>query len=143
MFIRAVMIVFVLMTLFLVPSFAAEPNLKDGMWEITTNMEMPGIPAGSMPAQKINQCITKKDSVPQKPEKESECKMISTKVVGDTVFWNMQCRMKDGSKIDSEGTATYKGDKFDGVTNMTMSQPGEKAMKMTQRMSGRRIGECK
>jgi hypothetical protein len=143
MFIRTVMIVFVLTTLILVPSFAAEPNLKDGMWEITTNMEMPGIPAGSMPAQKINQCITKKDSVPQKPEKDSECKMISTKVVGDTVFWNMQCRMKDGSKIDSEGTATYKGDKFDGVTNMTMSQPGEKAIKMSQRMSGRRMGECK
>lgn len=116
MFIRAVMIVFVLTTLFLVSSFAAEPNLKDGMWEITTNMEMSGMPAGSMPAQKINQCIIKKDSVPQKPEKDSECKMISAKVVGDTVFWNMQCRMKDGSKIDSEGTATYKGDKFDGVT---------------------------
>ena len=143
MFIRAVMIVFVLMSFFLVPSHAVEPNLKDGMWEITTNMEMLGMPAGSMPAQKINQCITKKDSVPQKPEKDSECKMISTKVVSDTVFWNMQCRMKDGSKIDSEGTATYKGDKFDGVTNMIMSQPGEKAMKMTQRMSGRRIGECK
>jgi hypothetical protein len=40
MFIRGVMIVFVLTTLFLVPSFAAEPNIKDGMWEITSNMEM-------------------------------------------------------------------------------------------------------
>ena len=50
MFIRAVMIVFVLTSLFLVPSFAAEPNLKDGMWEITTNMEMPGI------ACRLNAC---------------------------------------------------------------------------------------
>jgi hypothetical protein len=27
--------------------FDAEPNLKDGMWKITTNMEMAGMPAGS------------------------------------------------------------------------------------------------
>jgi hypothetical protein len=68
--------------------------------------------AGSMPAQKINQCITKKDSVPQKPEKDSECKMISTKVVGDTVFWNMHCRMKDGVKSTAKARQPTK------VTNL-------------------------
>lgn len=123
--------------------YGAELNLKDGLWEMTTKVEMAGMPAGSVPAQKITHCITKKDAVPQKGDKNMDCKMTNNKVVGDTVTWSMQCRGKDGSKIDSDGSATYKGDKFDGVTNMTMTHPGEKQMKMTQRMSGRRIGECK
>ncbi len=125
--------------------YGAEMNLKDGLWEITAKVEMAGMPAGSVPAQKITQCITKKDAIPQKgdADKNMECKTTSTNVVGDTVKWSMKCQGKDGVKMDSEGTATYKGDKFDGVTHMTMAQPGQKPMKMTQRMSGRRIGECK
>lgn len=125
--------------------YGAEMNLKDGLWEITAKIEMAGMPGGSMPAQKVTQCITKKDAVPQKgdSDKEMECKTTSTKVVGDTVNWSMKCQGKDGTTMDSQGSATYKGDKFDGVTHMTMAQPGQKPMKMTQRMSGRRIGECK
>jgi hypothetical protein len=123
--------------------YAAELNLSDGLWEITTSVEMAGIPAGSMPPQKVTQCITKKDAVPQKPDKDQECKMTSNKVIGDTVTWNMQCRMKDGGKIDSDGKVTYKMDTFDGVSNVNMTEPGAQAVKMTQRMSGRRIGECK
>ncbi|OPY64332.1 MAG: hypothetical protein A4E63_03561 [Syntrophorhabdus sp. PtaU1.Bin050] len=120
------------------------PNLKDGLWEITTKVEMQGMPVPfAIPEQKVTQCITKKDAVPQKAEKNQDCKMVSSKVTGDTVAWTMECRTQEGAKTDSQGTVTYKGDTFEGVTNVTVTPPGQNTMKMTQSMSGRRIGECK
>jgi hypothetical protein len=126
------------------PGEAKGPNIKDGLWEITTKVEMQGAPVPfAIPEQKITQCITKKDAVPQKAETNQECKMISSKVDGDTVTWVMECNAQEGTKTHSEGRVTYKGEAFDGVTNVTVTPPGQETMKMTQTMSGRRIGDCK
>ncbi|HUF79587.1 MAG TPA: hypothetical protein VMN03_00515 [Burkholderiales bacterium] len=38
------------------PASAAPPNMKEGLWEITTKMEMPGMPAGMKP-QVMQQCM--------------------------------------------------------------------------------------
>ncbi|HBA54849.1 MAG TPA: hypothetical protein DCZ04_10485 [Syntrophorhabdus aromaticivorans] len=141
---RAVVIVLAVVCGVWVMGCSKGPNLKDGLWEITTRVEMQGMPIPfAMPEQKITQCITKKDAVPQKAEKNQDCKMVSTKISGDTVTWTMECRTQDGVKTDSRGTATYKGDTFDGTTNVIVTPPGQNTITMTQSMTGRRIGECK
>ena len=122
------------------PSFA-EPNMQEGKWEITTKVEMQGMPM-AMPATKYTQCITKKDMVPQKPEKNQDCQITNTKVSGDTVSWSMQCKGKEGI-VDSSGKITYKKETFDGTMHTTVNSPGSGKMEMTQRISGRRIGDCK
>jgi hypothetical protein len=119
----------------------ADPNMQEGMWEITMKTEMPGMPM-EMPPMKFNQCLTKKDMVPQKKEKNEDCKMVNTKVDGNTVTWVMQCRMKDGT-MDSAGKITYKGDGFDGVVTAVMNTRDAGKMEFTQHMSGRRTGDCK
>lgn len=134
----AVSIVF---SLFLGSIAYAEPNMQEGMWEITSKTEMPGMPM-EMPPMKFNQCLTKKDIVPQKKEKNEDCKMVSTNVDGNTVTWVMQCRMKDGT-MDSTGKITYKGNGFDGVVKAVMNTKDTGKMEVTQQMSGRRIGDCK
>lgn len=119
----------------------AEPNMRDGRWEITSRVEMEGMPM-AMPATKYTQCITKKDMVPQKPEKNQDCKITNTKVSGDTVSWSMRCKSKEGT-VDSNGKITYKKETFDGTMHTTVNSPGSGKMEMTQHMSGRRIGDCK
>jgi len=118
-----------------------DPNMQDGMWEMTMKMEMPGMPM-EMPPMKFNQCLTKKDMVPQKKEKNEDCKMISTKVDGNTVTWVVQCRTKEGI-VDSTGKITYAGNSFSGVMKMVMNTKDTGKMEITQHMSGRRIGDCK
>lgn len=121
---------------------AAEPNLKEGMWEMTFKSEIKGMPM-QMPASTVRQCITKKDAVPQqKPEQNQECKITSTKMTGDTITWTMQCRSKD-STVDSDGKVTYKGDSSEGVSNTTVKQKGQPPMQMTSRWSGKWVGPCK
>jgi len=120
----------------------AEPDMREGKWEITTKTDMPGMPM-QMPPMTYTHCITKKDVIPQKPEKNEDCKIVSSKTSGNTVSWVMQCRDKDGTTVEYSGKVTYKGDRFDGTVEMTLNQPGEVKMKMIQHMSGKRIGECR
>jgi len=120
---------------------SAEPDMQEGNWEMTIKTDMPGMPM-AMPATKHTVCITQKDLVPQKPEQNQDCKMINQKISGNTVTWTMKCKM-DKTVIESDGRITYKKDKFDGIINMTMNDPDSGKMKMTQNMSGKRIGDCK
>lgn len=124
---------------------AADMNMKDGLWEISTKTEMKGIPA-NIPPTVMKQCLTKKDSVPQQPQggqaKKPNCKMVENKVSGNTVTWASVCTEKDGT-MESRGTMTYKGETFDGTTVMTMKdKSGKTTNQITSKMSGKRLGPC-
>ena len=142
MFIRIIPVLLIIASLVFASFSFAQPDMREGLWEITVKMDMPDMPM-QMPAMTHTQCITKKDLIPQKPEKNQDCKTISSKTSGNTVSWVIQCRDKDGTVAESSGKVTYKGDKFDGTIDMIVNQPGQGKMKMTQRMSGKRIGECR
>ena len=110
------------------------PNMQEGLWEITSKMEMMGL---NMPAVKHNQCITKKNAVPDSSQQDQECKLVNTTVKGDTVKWNMVCDSPEG-KSTMNGEITYHGDTFKGFLKIDMQ-----GMEMIQHMNGRRIGECR
>ena len=116
-------------------SSSAGPNMKEGLWEITVQMEMPGMPM-KMPPQTTRVCLTKKDNVPQEKEKPQDCKMVKHNVKGDTVNWTMEC-IDRGSKIVSDGSITYKGDSMSGIINVKAPD-----MQITQKMSGKWVGNC-
>lgn len=118
------------------PAMAAGPNMKEGLWQITVTMDMPGMPM-QMPPQTFTHCLTKKDYVPQKEEPDKECKMTRHDVKGDTVTWVMECNTSEG-KVVSNGKATYKETTFDGIVKVKQA-----GMEITQKMKGKWIGECK
>ncbi len=132
---------FLIAALFPAAAACAAPNLKDGMWEITGKMEMPGMPM-AIPPTTHTQCLSSKDAVPQKPEKNQDCKMTSLKTEGDSVAWAMQCRSGE-TVLDSAGKVTYRGDSMNGTLTMNVKESAQGAMQITYRMSGRRVGECK
>ena len=119
-------------------------NLHEGLWEITTKIEMPGMPM-QMPARKHTQCLTKKNMlktmVPREQAQEEECKITDTKISGNTITWVMKCSGEDA--VEATGKITYRGDTFEGTITMISNDPKEGKMKMIHHISGRRIGECK
>jgi len=130
---------------FLWGTFAfAGVNMHQGLWEITTEMEMQGMPM-KMPARKHTQCLTKenmlKTMVPKEQTQEEECKITDTKIRGNTVTWVMKCSGEDAMEVT--GKITYHGDTFEGTITMISNDPEEDKMKMINHISGRRIGECK
>jgi hypothetical protein len=109
------------------------PNLQEGLWEITSKIEMMGM---NIPAVKHNQCITRENAVPGSSQPDQKCKTIETSVNGDTVIWKMVCDSPQG-KSKLAGEITYHGDTFEGILRIDMQ-----GSEMIQNMSGRRIGKC-
>ena len=126
---------------------AAAPNMKEGLWEITTKMEMPGMPAGMKP-QVVQHCVTKKDlDDPRKttpgsndPKRDSNCQMTDYKLQGNTATWNMAC--KGENAMTGSGSITYSGTSYSGSNKMTMKRGGQ-MQTMTMQYSGRHLGDCK
>src|SRR5690348_5611509 len=110
------------------PAYGAAPNMKEGLWEITTKAEMPGMPAGMKP-QVVQQCITKKDledprrTTPGNNPKDDRCQVTDYKMQGNTASWNMAC--KGEGAMTGSGTVTYSGNSYTGTTRMTMKQGGQ------------------
>lgn len=115
---------------------SAGDEMKEGLWEITVSMDMPGMPM-KMPGQTYKQCLTKKEMIPQKEKKDKKCRMIKNNKKGDTVIWLMECKDKDGTTT-IDGKATYKGSSFKGTVKVKHAD-GD----ITQHLSGRWIGQCK
>lgn len=129
-----------LLILSAVPAAHAAPDMMEGMWEITTTMEIPGMPQDMAPPVTHTQCITKSNMIPHDTEQSQDC-TTNHEVNGNTVTWTMKCSGElDG--VVGKGKVTYRKDRFDGEMVMTVEEGGE-TMQITNRMSGRRIGDCK
>ncbi len=118
-------------------AFAAGPDMKEGLWEITVKINMPGVPM-QLPPQVQTKCMTKDDLIPTRgPVKNcSGCKILETTIKGDTVFWIEECSAPDGT-VRAEGKITYSGDTLKGKVKIT-----QKDMTMWQDISGRWVGDC-
>ena len=119
------------------------PNMKEGLWEITIRMDMPGMPM-PMPPQTYRHCLTHKDMVPKTQEQpgQTNCREVKREVKGDTVSWVIECTAPEGAVISS-GTVTYRGDAMEGAVKVRVPDGKRGAAEMTQQLSGRWVGPCK
>jgi len=114
-------------------SFAAA-NMEDGLWEITSTVDMPGMAAKSFTH---TTCLTKDKAVPQTAQ--SDCTIKDVKTQGNTITWTVVC--KEGMST-STGKVTYAGATMDGAIETTVKTSG-KTMTMKSTIKGKRIGACK
>ncbi|HMK42664.1 MAG TPA: DUF3617 family protein [Dissulfurispiraceae bacterium] len=121
------------------PSAPAKPaaaiNMQEGQWEITTTVDMPGMPAGAMKPHTFTACLSPKEAVP-KGQEQTDCVMKDMNYSGNTVTWTTVC--KDAT---SKGSITYAGASYDGVMETTMKMEG-KDMTTKMTMKGKHIGPC-
>lgn len=120
---------------------AAQTPAREGKWEITMQMDIPGMPM-KLPATKVTQCLTKEDladpsrSAPKGPkDKNSDCQVSDHKVVGNKVTWTMVCKGKDA--MTGNGEIVYAADSYDGWMKMKTAES-----EMTMKYSGKRVGDC-
>ena len=119
----------------------AAPPMQPGMWEITTEMEMPGMPM-AMPPTKITQCIKDVANTEKIIPKAQNCKLQNQNVAGDKVTWTISCT-EGNTVMSGSGEMTLKGSSYEGTTKMTIKEGNEEPTQMTTRYSARRIGDCK
>ena len=124
---------------------AALPNMQEGLWEITTKVEISGLPEG-LPEHTIQHCVTKKDleegkgKMHQPDSRNSKCAVKDYKVEGNKASWSINCG--GDNPTTGSGSVTYSGTSFAGTTKMIMGKKSEET-EMTQTFSGKRIGACR
>jgi uncharacterized protein DUF3617 len=118
---------------------AAQNPMRPGRWEVTAQMDMPGMPV-QMPAMKNTQCITQQQidspthAVPSGPGNPNDCKVSDYKVSGNTVTWNMACASQG---MTGSGELKFAGDSYEGLVKMMMQQK-----EMAMKLNGKRLGDC-
>jgi hypothetical protein len=124
---------------------------RDGNWEVTMEMDMPGMPQGmSMPPIKTTQCVTKEDvadpnkMVPQRPggrggPNPSDCTISDYKTEGNRVTWSMKC--EGAQPMTGTGEFVYGADSYTGTMKMDMARGGQ-PMAVTMKYTGKRLGDC-
>lgn len=131
---------FILVAAIAAVAAAQQHPMREGRWEITTEMAMPGMPM-KMPPQKHVRCITRKDldnpggAVPGDPTAKDQCKVTDHKVDGNTITWKMSCPPPQSTS--GTGRIVVEGDSYSGQMKMTMEE-GE----MTMKYSAKRLGDC-
>ena len=111
---------------------------KDDLWEVTTKMEMPGMPM-AMPAQTNRFCIAKGGKDEDYVPKRENCKMLESKRTGNKVAYKMACTGKDAMTV--AGETTFGNNAYDGKMMMSGKADGQ-SFEMSQVYSGKRVGDC-
>jgi len=130
-------------------------GFKEGQWEITTKMDIPGMPKmpegvqlppgvkmpGMGAGYTAKQCLKKDQAAPASQRQDLKCEFTHKDFSGDTFSWASHCTSADGGSVDSEGKATYSGDTMTSQVHMHGTQQGH-PMDMTMNSTGKYLGPC-
>jgi hypothetical protein len=120
-------------------------KMKEGLYETTVEMEMPGMPANKgKQATTYQKCVTAEDlekgGAGRDGKAPEKCEMKNFKMSGNTASYTMVCSGKSETTADSKITFGDGGYKMD--MKMTMNRNG-KVMNTTHHMESRYLGPCK
>ena len=122
---------------------SAAPNIHEGLWEITTTVQVKGLPIHlPVEPQYQTQCLTRAEI--EHPENISppqvNCSIHDVNVSGDRVQWQMQC----SGPFTAQGTGEtiYIGDTFSGTATL-VSHSGDISVEVSTIYQGKRVGDCK
>ncbi len=131
---RARAAAFLLVALAISPLASAQG--KDDLWEISTRMEMAGMPM-AMPGQVNRVCVGKSPKDEDLVPKQGNCRMVDSKRTGSKFTYKMECAGNE--PMTMVGEMTFGNNTYDGQMRMTMTKSKD-TMNMTY--SGKRVGDC-
>jgi hypothetical protein len=105
-------------------------------WEVTSKMEMPGMPM-AIPPTTSKVCISRNDEKDpgklMRSKNSSDCKLTDIKTSGNKTTWKIKCNSDEIS--GGSGEMTRSANSYKGVMHLS-GQNGE----MTQTYDGKRVG---
>jgi hypothetical protein len=107
-------------------------------WEVTSKMEMPGMPF-AMPATMQKVCIPKgSESDPKRSSGDKDCQMSDVKIVGNKTSWKVRCD-HNGEVMTGSGEQTTTANGYEGKMHFEGKSHG-RDNNMTMAFSGKHVG---
>ena len=117
-------------------SLAVSAQGKDDLWEMTSKMDMPGMPM-AIPAQVNRVCISKNHRDEDLIPRRDNCRVTDSKRTGDKLAYKMECTGSEPMTL--VGDLTFGNNAYDGQMRMTMTKTNDT---MNMAVSGKRVGDC-
>ena len=118
-----------------VPALARAADTGE-MWEMTSQMQMAGMPAGAIPAQ-TQQVCTSQDMREAHGNKDSKCTISDLKESPTRVTYTIRCEGNPPTTGSAEFNFEQNRSRMKGTMRI-QSRDGE----MTMQMSGRKLGQA-
>ncbi len=135
-----------LLALTIQPAAAAPPTLQPGLYEISVQMEMKGMPM-KMPVSSFRHCITPQDIADGKAYVSSkdnkDCKISNLKQSGNAVSYDFTCAMQGHGSMVGRTSGTSHATGYDMQMNGRFVPAMEGMSEFSQKMRAKRLGECK
>jgi hypothetical protein len=117
---------------------AASAQAQTGeLWEMTSQMTMPGMPAGMIPAQTTQVCQTEKFDKPPQQEEKSKCTISNLRQTPNRVTYDIKCEGNPPTTGSADYAFEANRTRVKGKMKI-VSKEGEMVMEMT----GRKVGAC-
>ena len=110
---------------------------SDQLWEVTMQMEMPGMPM-AMPAQVRRVCVAQNHKDEDLIPRQGNCRVLDSKRAGNRLTYTMACTGEQAMTVS--GDMTFGANSYEG--RMLMKTTGGDSMEMSQRFTGKRAGDC-
>jgi hypothetical protein len=111
---------------------------QDDLWEVTTKMEMAGMPF-AMPPQTSRVCTQKGKQNEAMAPQDKNCRMTDMRQSGNRTTFKIVCEGKD--RMTGTADFTHGVDSYQGVMRFQGVMEGQQ-VDMTQNISGRKVGGC-
>lgn len=118
--------------------------VRQGLWQISVSMNVTGMSASGRPFTH-NQCFTSQDvrdgrDILQVNPGHSPCQFADYQHARGRVSWNVRCKGRPPASGHVE--LIYGRDHYEGTITMSVTAPQHGPMTVTERVRGRRVGNC-
>jgi hypothetical protein len=128
------------------PAAATGPVMQPGLYEISVQMVMKGMPM-QMPVTSFRHCITPQDIVDGNAYSSSKdnkgCKISNLKQSGNAVSYDFACAMQGQGSMVGHTSGTSHATGYDMQMNGRFVPAMEGMSEFSQKMSAKRLGACK
>jgi len=134
-----------LLALSSLPAAAAAPVMQPGLYEITAQMVMKGMPM-QMPASSFRRCITPQDiadgSAYASGRDNKDCTISHFKQSGNSISYDFSCVMQGHGSMVGRASGSSHASGYDMQTNGHFVPAMEGMGEFSQKMSAKRLGDC-
>lgn len=117
---------------------AAQAQQTGELWEMTSSMSMPGMPAGMIPAQTQQVCQGQNfDRTPGEERDRSKCTITNMKQTPTRITYDIKCEGNPPTTGKADYSFEANRTRMKGTMRM-VTKDGE----MTMQLTGRKVGTC-
>jgi len=118
---------------------AAAQQMHPGRWEVTSRIEMSGLPM-QMPAQTRTICVSNQNAGQPPIATDGSCTFSNYQISSNSATWHMSCSGQ--ANMTGDGRIDFSGDTYTGGSVMNMEISPGQSMQVRMNYSGRRVGDC-